>query len=148
MPVDDKPIPTQPPSRTDQLLQDKFIEDLIGQSGRMDDLARQLITLELAVAGLYAAALKLLAGAECAIDIGIWLYLAFGCWGIALALALSSLIPRRYEVDKNRLFGDRSEGAFSIQGYFRQSALHKRWLLLPSALLCFIGICAAVLTLF
>jgi hypothetical protein len=45
--VNESPIRTTPPSRQDHLLRDKLIDDIAGQSARMDDLARQLITLEL-----------------------------------------------------------------------------------------------------
>ncbi len=55
--MDETPIPTRPPSRQDQLLRDKLIEDIAGQSARMDDLARQIIALELAVPGIYGTEL-------------------------------------------------------------------------------------------
>lgn len=114
----------------------------------MDELARQLITLELAVPGIYAAVLKLVAEDKATVPVDIWVYLAFACWGLALALALASLIPRKRPVDMSRLFADdgEGEGPLSIEGYFRESALDKRRLLLPSCVLFFVGICGAILT--
>ena len=73
--MDQNPIRTAPPSQQDHLLRDKLIEDIAGQSTRMDDLARQLITLELAIPGVFATALKLVAGDRGTIAIGIWLVL-------------------------------------------------------------------------
>jgi len=146
--MNETPIRTVPVSRPDQLLRDKLIEDIAGQSARMDDLARQLITLDLAVPGLYATALKLVAGISGTVTPGIWLVAAFACWGLALALALISLVPRRHSVDMGRLFADDGDGdgPLSIEGYFRSSALHKRRVLLPSCGLFFIGVCCAAVT--
>jgi hypothetical protein len=73
--MDETPIPTVPLSRQDQLLRDKLIEDIAGQSARMDELARQLIALELAVPGLYATVLKLVAGDKATVPADVWLYL-------------------------------------------------------------------------
>jgi hypothetical protein len=144
--MSDSPIRTAPLSRQDHLLQDKLIEDIAGQSARMDELARQVIALELAVPGIFATALKLVAGDKGTVATGIWLYLTFACWALALALALISLVPRRYPVDMSRLFADEGNGALSIEGFFRHSALHKRRFLLPSCLLFFAGICCAAAT--
>jgi len=123
-----------------------LIEGIAGQSARMDDLARQLIALELAVPGLYATALKLIVGSQGTIPVDGWLALTFACWGLALVFALRALVPRKYRVDRNRLFAEEEdrEGPLSIEGYFRHSALYKRRLLLPSCGLFFAGICCAV----
>lgn len=143
-PTPDRPIPTIPLSRQDELLRDRLIEDVAAQSTRMDELARQLITLELAVPGLYATALRLVAGEKATVAAGPGLYAALACWGIALVLALASLLPRRYTVDPNRLVGDDRAGPLSIMGYFDLSARFKRWLLIPSSALFYVGICAAI----
>jgi hypothetical protein len=115
--MDEKPIPTRALSPQDRLLRGKLAEDVAGQSGRMDELARQLITLELAVPGLYATALKLVAGEKASVTPDVWLYLAFASWGLALALALFGLFPRKYPVDPGRLFADdeHADGPFSIE---------------------------------
>ncbi len=144
--MNERPIPTRSPSRQDQLLRDKLIEDIAGQSARMDDLARQVIALELAVPGIFAIALKLVAGDQGTLATGTWFYLTFLCWALALALALFSLVPRKYPVDLSRLFADDGNGALSIEGFFRHGALHKRRLLLPSCGLFFAGVCCAAAT--
>jgi hypothetical protein len=140
-------IATAPLSPQDELLRNKLTEDVTAQAGRMDELAKQLITLELALPGLYATALKLVAGIKATLAASTWLYLAFGCWALALLLAIASLIPRDYRVDPDRLRGGPSaDGLLSIEGYFRRAARIKRWHLLPSCALFFVGIWFAVLT--
>ncbi|WP_295457393.1 hypothetical protein [uncultured Thiodictyon sp.] len=59
-PPPERPIPTL--SHQDELLRDCLIDDLVAQSTRLDELARQLITVELAVPGLYVTVLRLVAG--------------------------------------------------------------------------------------
>lgn len=142
------PILTQPPSPQDHLLQSKLIEEIASQSARMDDLARQLITLELGLSGIYATVLKLVAGSQGIVSTSLWLYLAFVCWALALALSLISLLPRSYEIDLSRLFAEdaNADAPLSIEGYFRRSALDKRRLLIPSSGLFFVGICCAAIT--
>ena len=55
-------LPSRPVTSSETVLRDKFAESIVGQSELMDRLAQQLITLELAIPGLYATALKLLSG--------------------------------------------------------------------------------------
>jgi hypothetical protein len=51
-----------PLSKADEILLECFVKDVAEQATRLDDLAKQLITLEIAIPGLYAAALKLVSG--------------------------------------------------------------------------------------
>ena len=142
--MSETPITTQPPSRRDELIQERYLEEIAKQSERMDALARQLVTLALAIPGLYATLLKLVAGDKAVVASGWALYSAFGCWLLALVLSLVSLIPRRYRVEPRRLEGmDEAcagEQPLSILAFFRCSARYKRRLLLPSALLLFAGV--------
>lgn len=45
-----------------QQLRDGFAQDFIDQGTRLDETAKQLLTLQVAIPGLFAALLKLLAG--------------------------------------------------------------------------------------
>jgi hypothetical protein len=140
-------INTTPPSTIDKKLREKYAETIAGQSGLLDQLARQLIALELALPGLYATVLKLISGDKATLQSSFILWLAFGCWLAALLLSLISLIPRKWLV--NREIMQQDPGAkvreLGIEDFFRQSARYKRRLLLPSCLLFFAGIvCAAV----
>jgi hypothetical protein len=49
-------------SAVDESLLDSFAKDVAAQATRFDELAKQLISLELAIPGVYAAILKLLSG--------------------------------------------------------------------------------------
>jgi hypothetical protein len=71
-------LPTRPPSKSESLLREKFAESVAGQSDLMDQLARQLITLELAIPGLYATVLKLTQGDKATVTVRGALSLVIG----------------------------------------------------------------------
>ena len=76
---DDPPVPTRPLADEDTFLQQKYQESIVNQADLMDKLATQLITLELAIPGLYATVLKLVQGDEATLPANPWLlYLTFG----------------------------------------------------------------------
>jgi len=111
------------------LLAQKLEERVAEQPALMDALARQLLTLELAVPGLYAAVLKLLSSSGGGVDGGLAasaaLYLAFGCWLLAIVCTLVALFPKRYRGDPNIVRGDGSP-----EYAFNRAAKYKyRWLL-------------------
>jgi hypothetical protein len=140
------PLPSKPPSPQDSLLRNKLSEDIAGQAQRMDSLAQQLITIELAIPGLYATALKLVRGDAATLTGQGSLYLAFGLWFLALLLTLAALFPRRYRIDQTLLRRDRPARpgeALSIEEYFSRSASDKRWLLVAASLSFFTGLSAA-----
>lgn len=143
----ERPIPTTKPTQRDLLIQEKYIEEVAGQAERMDALGRQLITLELAVPGLYATLLKLAAGDKATLPGNVQLYVAFGCWLLALILSLWSLVPRKYTVDRRRLEGgeDCAADPMSVMDFFHCSARFKRRLLIPSGLFLFAGVFVAAL---
>lgn len=110
---------------TRQLLADKLEERIAEQPALMDALARQLLTLELAVPGLYAAVLKLISSDGGQLIVGTALYLAFGCWLGAIVCTLVALFPKRYRGDANIVRGDGSP-----EYAFNRAAKYKyRWLL-------------------
>lgn len=145
-------LTTRPLSSSEKLLRDKFYERYVGQNELMDKLAQQLITLELAIPGLYATVLKLLQGETAVLPDGFWLYFTFGCWFLALLLTLFSLIPRTWRVDPTILKGDPAGkgegGVLGLEAFFYQSARYKRILLIPACLLFWVGIASAALILF
>ncbi len=57
-----KPTSTRPLNDNEKLLREKFHESIVAQSDLMDKLSERLLTLELAIPGLYATALKLISG--------------------------------------------------------------------------------------
>ena len=141
---------TRPVATSETVLRNKFAESLVGQSDLMDKLAQQLITLELAVPGIYATALKLTAGDAATITLDNWVIAAFMCWFVALVLALVSLIPRTWQVDPTVLRRDAGakDVPLGLEDFYRQSAAYKRWLLIPSTLLFAIGIALSAWSVF
>ena len=141
---------TRPVAGSETVLRNKFAESLVGQSDLMDKLAQQLITLELAVPGIYATALKLTAGDDATITLDSWVIAAFVCWFVALVLALVSLIPRTWQVDPTVLRRDAGakDVPLGLEDFYRQSAAYKRRLLIPSTLLFAIGIALSAWSVF
>lgn len=141
-------LSTRPVSSNETILRDKFAESMVSQSELMDKLGQQLLTLELAIPGLYATVLKLIQGEDATLVRNWWLYSAFGCWFLALVLTLASLVPRRWRVDPTILKQDpvAQNAPLGLEDFFFKSAQFKRWLLIPAALFFWIGIlCAALL---
>ncbi len=140
----------QPLSAVEKKLLDKYVEDLAGQSDRLTNLAERLITLELAIPGLFATVLKLAAGDKAAAPMNVFLYTAFFCWLAALVLTILALLPRSWQVDEQVMQQDHSvaNAPLGIRDYFQNTARHKWHLVLPSAFLLFIGICCAVLSIY
>ncbi len=144
--MSESPLPTRPPHPGENLLREQFAAALAGQSTQMDQLARQLITLELAIPGLYAAVLKLTQGEAATVVVDSWLALTLGCWFLSLSLTLLALIPRRWRVDPTLLKGDPlgQSPALSLEDFFFQSARTKRRLLIPACLALWAGIVCAI----
>ena len=120
----------------DETLREGIAKALTEQAAHLDELAKQLITLELAIPGLYAAVLKLVSGDSAKLHQSGLIMLAFVCWLLALGFTFASLLPAKYTVDVNSLS--------DIQTYFSQSAKRKLYCLIPSGILCFSGICLVV----
>lgn len=135
------PIQTRPPTESESLLKQKFTESIVTQSELMDKLAQQLITLELAIPGLYATVLKLVGGDKATLSPTPVLIFGFVCWGLSLALTLASLFPREWNVNTDLLRGRSSEedGQMGIEDFFYESARHKRCFLVSACLSFFAG---------
>jgi len=78
--MSDKPISTRPLSDNEKLMRQKFYESLAAQSDLMDKLGERLLTLELAILGLYATVLKLVGGDKATVTVNGAFYITFGCW--------------------------------------------------------------------
>jgi hypothetical protein len=143
-----KPISTRPVSDEENLLRKKFYESIAAQSDLMDKMSGQLLTLELAIPGLFATVLKLTGGDDATAVLNTFFYLAFGCWLLALLFTLLALIPKKWNVDPDLLQQDPasySEG-LGIRDFFEQSAHYKRRLVIASSILFFSGIFFAAFT--
>ena len=147
--MSDQPISTRPLSESEKRMREKFYESLTAQTDLMDKLSERLLTLELAIPGLYAAVLKLTSGGAATAPTNTALYLTFGCWLTALILTLIALVPKKWSVDPAILRQDpkKLSERLGIEDFFEQSALYKRRLIVASSVLLFLGICSAVFTL-
>lgn len=147
--MSNQPISTQPLSDNEKLMREKFYENITAQSDLMDKLSERLLTLELAIPGLYATALKLVSGNDATVIVNAAFYVTFACWLAALTLTLMALTPKKWVVDPAILKQDPkkfSEG-LGIEDFFERSALYKRRLVTASSVLFFVGIFSAVFTL-
>ena len=133
----------QPPQPADETLLKAYHDAIIKQADLYVDLAKELLKLELAIPGIYAAALKLVTDQFPYVPL---VAAAFGFWLLALVATLRALFPRRYVVLHDavqRVDRAGSDGPLSIEEFLQQSAQDKRRLLLWAIPLFFIGIAAA-----
>jgi len=135
-------LPTRPPNPGEKVLRDKFYESVAAQDELMGKVLGQLLTLELAIPGLYATALKLVRGGDATLQLTSAFYLTYGCWLLALGLTLYALIPKNWKVDPTILIQDPKNYAegLGIEDFFRKTAEHKRNYLIASSIFFFIGI--------
>ena len=142
-------ISTRPLDENEKLLQKKFYEDIAAQSERADALSAHLLTLELAIPGVYATALKLVRGGDATLHHLGAIRWTFGFWFIALILTLIALTPRKWKVNPRVFEQDKSlmkKEGLGIKDYFHQSAKYKRYFALTSSFFFFVGIMIAVFT--
>ena len=130
---------TQPLSSIDKKLQEKFAEDIANQASLMDSMGKQLLSIELAMVGIYATVLKLISGKESVDDIGIALVLSFLFWFMAVVLSVLAIFPEKYEVDITKID--------EIKLYFYKSAKKKATMLIGSVSLFFLGVGVSIFTL-
>lgn len=147
--MDQNSIPTRSLSEGEKLLRQKFYESMAGQSDLMDKVAERLLTLELAIPGLYAAVLKLISGDAATVTVNKALYLTFACWLAALVCTLLAIIPKKWQVDPTLLKQDsvRFAEGLGLEDFFMQSASYKRRLIVASSVLFFAGVAGAIFTL-
>lgn len=145
----DKSISTRPVNENEKLLRAKFYESIAAQSDLMDKLGEKLLTLELAIPGVYATALKLIRGDNATVGVDWLLILAFAFWASALVMTLIALTPKNWKVDIRVLkqAPQKFEEGLGIEDFFNQSARYKRGWLTASSVVFFAGILSAVFTL-
>lgn len=146
--MDDKPISTRPLSDNEKLLYEKFYKSIAAQSDLVDKLSEHLLTLELAIPGLYATVVKLISGDKTVVTVNAAFVITFGCWLLALLLTLAALTPKKWVVDPTilRQTPQKFSQALGIEDFFEQSAIYKRRLVIASSVLFFVGIISAVFT--
>lgn len=143
-----QPLTTRPLNTSEIKLREKYAESFTGQCDLMDKLAQQLLTLELAIPGLYITVLKLVAGDKATAPASVMLFVTFGFWIAALGLTLIALIPHAWKVNTEIMQRDRylTTDELGIKDFFVKSAQYKRNLLVASAIFFFGGIASAAFT--
>lgn len=147
--MSDKPIPTRPLNDNEKFLREKLYQAIVAQNELLDKWSERLLTLELAIPGLYATVLKLVAGDKATVALNAMFYITFACWLLALALSLAALFPKKWMVAPTVLRQDPTKMAkegLGIEDFFEKSAQHKRGLLVASSVLFFAGIFSAAFT--
>ncbi|ALG66484.1 hypothetical protein [Beggiatoa leptomitoformis] len=146
------PIQTRAPSELDKFLQQKFTEEIVQQANRLDELAKQLFTLELAVPSVYITVLQLVQGEKVVLGLNAYLIAAFGCWFLALLLTFFTLFPNnRYNVKRNLIRREsvsHPDEGISIEEFFQKSARDKYWELVAGSVCFFLGLACAGLSIF
>jgi hypothetical protein len=153
----DAPLPTRPPSPEGAELVAAFSKERSQQAARFDDLAKELLKVELAVPGMYLSALKLASEASRVQSsyATALTALAFVLWACALVASTWSLFPRKYRVLRDVPFRieapspDKSlTEPLSIEELYATVVSFKGRCLGWSAAFCFGGIVAAAVTLY
>ena len=162
------PLETRPPSYAGQKLVEIFSAEPAQQAARYDDLAKELLKLLLALRGVYAVVLKLVADRGLVPASGGFLLNlgAFVFWFAAMLNAFRAVYPREYRnVMPDTPFRDeppqRTEGSqparpsaktevpkLTIEEFYREAARFKADRLRIAAILFFAGLLCAALSLF
>lgn len=110
------------PNKEEIFINEKYLESISKQPELMDSVAKQLLTLELAIPGIYASVLKLVSSGEKPLSLSTDLYFVFACWLVSLICIIMAIIPRTYKADLN----DKT----AIRKSFFEAALYKfTWIL-------------------
>jgi hypothetical protein len=141
-----EPITTTVAEAADTALVEACHAERARQADRLDDLAKELFKLELAIPGLYAAALRLLEGKAQGLP-AVTVWLAFAFWLTALGLTLWGLFPRRWRVQcdaVDRPPGETVSEPLTAGELFEAAARFKYRRLVAAAIAFFAGVvCAA-----
>ncbi len=115
------PIKTMPLTTVDKALMEAFAQDLVSQASRLDELAKNLITLGLAIPGLFVTFVKPIPKPHSDSPLNLFAIGALVLWFLGFALVLWSLFPKKYEIDPTNLS--------QLREYFFETAKYKRILL-------------------
>jgi len=104
----------------------------------MDSMGRQLLSLELAMVGIYATVLKLISGDGAVMQGSVAIGISFFLWFMAVVATVLAIFPEKYEIDITKMD--------EIKGYFHKSAKRKATMLIGSVFLFFAGVGVSVFT--
>ena len=139
MQEENKTYKSKPLTPIEQKVQEKFAEEVANQAGLMDSMGKQLLSLELAMVGIYATVLKLISGESATLESGWSVGITFLFWFMSVVLTVLAIFPQEYKVDSSKMD--------EIKAYFHKSARHKAKMLIGSVTLFFMGVAVSVFTL-
>lgn len=146
--ADSEPIEGKPLSHPgDKLLIEAYQQEIIKQSERFEAIAKDLLQLELAIPGLYVAALQFIKTPESLSTFLIVLTFLF--WFLALVLTIVALLPKRWSVldhTVRRTQVVNKTDDLTIEEYFQESTKFKRKFVIASILAFFTGMIIAALS--
>lgn len=125
-------IKGRPPNAEETFIHEKHLESISRQPILMEEVAKQLLTLELAIPGIYATVLKLTSGDKDKLTLTDNLYFVFSFWLVSLICILIALLPRAYRIDQNDITEQRNS--------FFKAALNKYIWILASIITFVLGI--------
>jgi len=129
---------SKPLTKIEQKLQEKFAEDIANQATLMDSMGKQLLSLELAMVGIYATVLKLIAGDGTTLTGGWSIGITFLFWFMAVVATVLAIFPEHYQIDSTKMD--------EIKNYFYKSAHKKAKMLIWSLALFFAGVGVSIFT--
>lgn len=139
-------VSTRKRTSGENALLEEFRKEIVKQNDRLDDLAKELFKVELAISGVYVTVLKLLPVGTAPSGWKVWV--TFIVWFIALIFTWVALFPKQYRVMEDVL--DRSDsqvsdkGEMTIKEFYTESANWKRGWLRLATLFFFLGVFSAV----
>ncbi len=148
-----KIVESRPPEPGDKELIREFRKEQVKQGERLDNIAKELFKLELAIPGIYAVVLTLIAEKDIVISYQfvIWIFLF---WLVAVILTFIGLFPKTYDVlrDTPRRVKTtepaKPSDKLTIEEFYRKSATRKYLWLSLAALCFFTGILLAIALIF
>ena len=146
--TDNEPITGEPVAHPgDEILIDAYQQEIIKQSERFEAIAKDLLQLELAIPGLYVAALQFIKTPQSLSSTLIVMTFVF--WLLALAFTLRALLPKPWSVLDHvvrRTHKLSQTDDLTIEEYFQKSTIFKRKYVIASILAFFTGTIIAALS--
>lgn len=133
-------------------LQEAFVDDAIKQVDRLDDLAKELLKIQLALPTIFLLAFRLIHHDQ-ALEVNVFLLIAIALWIMALFLNLHIITPKAYTIKQSisRAENDpncRLEPFENIESYFYCVAQRKYKKIAQVIRIFLLGVFFAILPLF
>ncbi len=135
-------------------LQESFAQDFSEQGKRLDETAKQLLTLQIALPSVFAALLKLLAGKDAFLAMNDVMSTTLVCgafisWIAAVFFSLRALKPEHHQVNPNVLENRSTDKTFfGLLDFYQHNAARKHQHISVSTVLTVLGLVLMISHLF